>query len=160
MYYLGLDISLRKSGWGLVEKKNNKITYLASGIIVTKAQKIQKGYHSDSEALLELYQNLIAIFEQYQPNYCAIENSYVNLNPLSSLKLAQARAMGILVAAKFGLLPKEYQASSIKKIVTGKGNSDKEAVYRLIKLQLGPLAVESYDESDAIAIAFSYSLEK
>jgi crossover junction endodeoxyribonuclease RuvC len=159
MYYLGLDISLRQTGWGLLEK-TSRITYKASGIIKTKADKQEKGYHSDVLALKFLHDSLIEIFTEYKPQKVAIENSYVNSNPLSSLKLAQARAIGLLTSAQFNLIPKEYQASTIKKIVTGKGNADKEQVHRLLKLQLGPLTVASYDESDALALAFCLSLDK
>ena len=160
MYYLGLDVSLRKTGWGLLEKKTSLITYQASGIIKTKAISQEKGYHSDVTALRLLYDGLLEVLNKYKPDKVAIENSYVNLNPLSSLKLAQARAMALLASSQLNLIPKEYQASSIKKIVTGNGSSDKEQVYRLLQLQLGPLVVSSYDESDALALAFCLALDK
>ena len=87
--------------------------------------KREKGYHSDVIALRLLYDGLLEVLNKYKPDKVAIENSYVNLNPLSSLKLAQARAMALLASSQLNLIPKEYQASSIKKIVTGNGSSDK-----------------------------------
>ena len=95
---------------------------------------------------------------QYCPSHSAIENTYINNNPLSSIKLAQARAAAILACSNHNMIPREYQASTIKKIVSGKGNADKIEVNKMITLQLGNIQTETSDESDAIATAMCDAL--
>jgi crossover junction endodeoxyribonuclease RuvC len=74
------------------------------------------------------------------------------------LKLAQARAAALIACAENNIIPREYQALTIKKIVCGIGNADKEQINKMISLQLGKISVKSHDESDAIAIAMCYAL--
>ena len=157
-FFLGIDSGLRNTGWGIVKKENTKITYIASGVIKTKAQNQQDIYKSDALALNKIYSAINDIIVQYQPNHCAIENTYINNNPLSSIKLAQARAVAILACSNHNMIPKEYQASTIKKVVAGKGNAEKIEVSKMISLQLGNIKTETNDESDAIAIAMCDAL--
>lgn len=157
-FFLGIDSGLRKTGWGLVKKDNFKLVYIASGVLKTKVKPVGDHYRSDAEALSEIYNFIYETIQHYKPHYCSIENTYVNNNAISSLKLAQARAAAIVACANHRILPREYQASTIKKIVTGKGNSDKLQVYKMISLQLGNISVETNDESDAIAVAMCDAL--
>ncbi len=149
-YFLGIDAGLRKTGWAIITKIDNQIKYISSGVIKTTG--------CDAEALLKIFDSISEVIEKHKPHYVAIENTYVNENPLSSLKLAQARSASIIACSKAGLIPSEYQASTIKKVVSGKGNADKSQVERMITLQLGQITKKTYDESDAIAIAFCDAL--
>jgi crossover junction endodeoxyribonuclease RuvC len=149
MVFLGIDPGLRKTGWAIIKKNCDKLQYIASGVIKTI------GTYSP---LLEIFNCIDQVIFQYNPSHAAIENTYVNENPISSLKLAQARGAAIIACAKNRLIPSEYQASTIKKVVAGKGNGNKADVYKMITLQLGYISSETYDESDAIAIAMCDSL--
>lgn len=153
MNILGIDAGLRRTGWGIVKKHNQRLSYVASGVIITKLS-------SDAEALGQIFDEIFSVIGQYQPHCCAIENTYVNKNPLSSLKLAQARAAAIVACAKHNLAPYEYPASTIKKIVAGKGNADKIQVNKMISLQLGAIKPRTHDESDAVAIAMCCALSR
>lgn len=160
MKFLGIDCGLRKTGWAIIQKVNSKLIYIKSGIIRTKIQNENELIKSDALALQTIYDSLIEIITLHQPNHASIENTYVNNNPLSSLKLAQARAAAIIACCTQKIIPYEYQASTIKKVVTGKGNADKIQVNKMICLQLGKINTESNDESDAIAIAMCDALSK
>jgi crossover junction endodeoxyribonuclease RuvC len=151
--FLGIDSGLRKTGWGIVSKENTHIKYIASGVLKTKITEISPEYKSDALALNEIFEYIKDIINKYKPDHCAIENTYVNNNPISSIKLAQARAAAIIACSSSGLIPREYQASTIKKVVSGKGNADKTQVNKMISLQLGNIKTKTSDESDAIAIA-------
>ncbi len=156
--FLGIDSGLRKTGWGIVRKDNKGIKYIASGVLKTKITDKGPEHKSDALALKEIFEYIIDIINQYKPDRCSIENTYVNNNPISSLKLAQARAAAIVACSVSGLIPSEYQASTIKKVVSGKGNADKTQVNKMISLQLGNIKTETSDESDAIAIAMCDAL--
>ena len=153
MVFLGIDPGLRKTGWGIIIRNGNQLKYLASGLI-----KNDKSSDLIALSLLGIFNGISKVISDYKPSYVAIENTYVNNNPLSSLKLAQARAAAIIACAKYGIIPSEYQASTIKKIVSGKGNADKNDIHKMITLQLGYISTESHDETDAIAIAMCNAL--
>ena len=154
MIFLGIDPGLNKTGWGIIQKCSNSLKYINSGVIKTKVDR-----ESIAEPLLEIFNEISNVILQYQPSYAAIENTYVNNNPISSLKLAQARAAAIVACAKNGLIASEYQASTIKKVVSGKGNSNKDEIFKMLTLQLGYIENKKYDdESDAIAVAMCDAL--
>jgi crossover junction endodeoxyribonuclease RuvC len=153
MTFLGIDPGLIKTGWAIVKRNGSQLQYIASGIIKTKSNKQSIAYQ-----LIDIFNGISQIISLHEPSYVAIENTYVNENPSSSLKLTQARAAAIIASANSGLIPSEYQASTIKKIVSGKGNADKQEVYKMITLQLGSIICKTHDESDAIAIAMCDAL--
>lgn len=153
MLFLGIDPGLRKTGWAVIKKNASQLQYIKSGII-----KTSNGRESIAYPLVELFNGILQVISQYNPSYVAIENTYVNENPASSLKLAHARAAAIIASAKNGLIPSEYQASTIKKVVSGNGKADKDQLYNMIALQLGSIKCETHDESDAIAIAICDAL--
>jgi crossover junction endodeoxyribonuclease RuvC len=152
MICLGIDPGLNKTGWAVIKKSNQSLKYLGSGIIKSEANK-----HL-GEQLVAIFNGIIAVIEKYHPSHAAIENTYVNSNASSSLKLAQARAAAIVACGKNGIIPIEYQASTIKKVISGKGNATKPSVYKMITLQLGYISPTTYDESDAVAIAMCHTL--
>lgn len=154
---LGIDSGLRRTGWAILQKNGSKLLYVKSGVI--KTTKNDNG-PSNAVALGEIFHGMSEIILQCKPTSAAIENTYVNENPLSSLKLAQARAAAIVACAHHNLIPIEYQASTIKKAVAGKGNADKAQVYRMITLQLGSIQYDTNDETDAIAIAMCHALHR
>ena len=153
MVFLGVDPGLNSTGWGIIKKNGSRLEYIISGVIKTNCSKTSIAYQ-----LLEIFNDISRVISQYNPSHVAIENTYVNENPSSSLKLAQARAAAIIASAQSGLIPTEYQASTIKKVVTGKGNADKAQVDKMITLQLGSIIYKTHDESDAIAIAMCDAL--
>ena len=120
--FLGIDPGLRKTGWGIVKNQGSSISYVLSGVIQTRS----KG--DMSQKLLHIFQELEGTIKQHNLQSVAIENTYVNVNYDSSLKLAQARAAAILACARCGYGITEYQAKMVKKRLTGSGNADKEQV--------------------------------
>jgi crossover junction endodeoxyribonuclease RuvC len=156
--FLGIDPGLRQTGWGIIAK-NISISYIASGIIKTISDEKISSHRSDPRALGLIYNGIQKIIVDYKVSQCAIENTYVNSNPISSLKLAQARAAAIVACYNNGCMPYEYPASTIKKTITGKGNADKLQVQKMIQIQLGYVGGTQMDETDAIAIAMCHALQ-
>ncbi len=89
---LGIDPALRKTGWAIIEKNNNSLNFIASGTIKTNDKE------SMAERLSDLHYQLAEIIEEYWPEEVAIEETFVNNNSLSSLKLGQARGAIIVIA--------------------------------------------------------------
>jgi crossover junction endodeoxyribonuclease RuvC len=86
-----------------------------------------------------------------------VEETFVNENPRSTLKLGQARGMALLAPAMKGLLVAEYTPNLIKKSVVGAGHAEKHQVQAMINFLLPRAKFESADEADALAIAICHA---
>ena len=75
-----------------------------------------------------LYRGLAEVIDGHLPGEAAVEETVVNRNPLSSLKLGHARGVVLLAPAHAGLAVHEYAAKQVKRAVTGTGNAAKEQV--------------------------------
>ena len=71
--------------------------------------------------LVQIYDGLLEVIEQYQPDEAAVEETFVNKNPVSTLKLGQARGIALLVPARLGIPVAEYLPNLVKKTVVGSG---------------------------------------
>lgn len=148
---LGVDPALTRTGWGVVEVKNgNHVSFVATGVITTDSKMPL------NLRLKSLSGELGKVAKSYTLDEVAIEETFVNKNPLSSLKLGHARGAIIITLANLDLPIFEYSATAIKKSITGMGRADKDQVERMVKLLL-PKAVMKYsDEADALATALCH----
>lgn len=150
MRVLGVDPGLLKTGWGVVEINNNNLVYIASGTIFTNAKlPIQ-------ERLKNIFVNLNDIIEIYKPDSFSIEETFINNNAVSSLKLGHARGAAVLSAGMNDLKVYEYLPNAIKKAVTGIGKANKDQIVMMIKCLLPLSSTKTEDEADALAIAICH----
>jgi crossover junction endodeoxyribonuclease RuvC len=152
---LGLDPGLRRLGWGIVDCEGARLHWRAHGVICPPTDDPL------SERLLCLFQNLVQIVTAYEPDEAAIEETFVNMNPSSTLKLGHARAAAMLAPATLGITVAEYAALDIKKSVVGAGRADKEQILFMVK-RLLPKAdsIENglgFDSADALAVAITHA---
>jgi crossover junction endodeoxyribonuclease RuvC len=109
------------------------------------------------ERLVELFRQLNAVLERYRPEAAAVEETFVNKNPASTLKLGVARGVVLLAPAERGLPVFEYSANLIKKSVVGVGHADKQQVEMMVRRLLPGAALESPDAADALAVAICHA---
>ena len=95
--------------------------------------------------------------EQYRPWSAAVEETFVNRNPKSTLALGQARGVVMLAPALAGLEVSEYAANLIKKSVVGSGHADKRQVAAMVHRLLPGCLTESSDAADALAVAICHA---
>jgi crossover junction endodeoxyribonuclease RuvC len=148
---LGIDPALGTCGWGIVKFHNNSLTYIASGTVTTNNKK------PIAERLLELHETIEQVIKDYQPDSVAIEETFVNKNPISSLKLGHARGAIMLSCVLSGLPIYEYAATLIKKTVVGAGRADKQQVVAMLKYLLPNSNITAFDEADAVAAAICHT---
>jgi len=148
---LGIDPGLRRTGWGLIESDGNRLIHVACGSVETK-DKAPLG-----ERLVVIHDGLIAIIEQHRPDEAAVEQTFVNTNGQSTLKLGQARGVAMLVPARLGLSVAEYAPNVVKKTVVGAGHGDKAQIRMMIGVLLPKAAPQSDDAADALAIAVCHA---
>jgi len=148
---LGIDPGLQKTGWGVIAQNGNALRFVASGLIKTDS-KIDLG-----ERLTILHKELCAVIESHKPQSAAIEETFVNRNPASALKLGQARGVLMAVPGLYGLPVAEYSANKIKKSIVGAGHAAKEQMSAMIKTLLPACGQISADEADALAVAITHA---
>lgn len=148
---LGLDPGLRNTGWGMIDVCNNRLSYVAHGVAKS---------NSGSELaprLSQLYEALLKIIETYCPHEAAVEETFVNKNPTSTLKLGMARGIVLLAPAQAGLMVGEYAANRVKKSVVGVGHADKNQVALMVQRLLPGSGSVATDAADALAVAICHA---
>lgn len=151
MRILGLDPGLRHTGWGLIEKEGSKVTFVAAGVISAQTDLTL------AERLAEIHTAITQVILDFHPDEAAIEETFVNKNPTSTLKLGQARGAIILAPAEHQISVAEYTPNQIKKMVVGIGHADKNQVDMMVRRMLPTLPEHiPPDASDALAVALCH----
>jgi crossover junction endodeoxyribonuclease RuvC len=153
---LGIDPGLRITGFGVIEKEGEKISYVASGTI--KTAKGKAGDREELPARLKIIlDGLFEVIDTYQPEQVAVEKVFVNVNPQSTLLLGQARGAAISAAVIRDLVVAEYTALQVKQAVVGNGHAKKEQVQEMVKRLLNLPATPGTDSADALACAICHA---
>ena len=148
---LGIDPGLRRTGWGVIETVGNRLRHVGHGVIGTDAEA------SVPERLCSLHEGLSEIVARYAPDEAAVEETFLNRNPESTLKLGLARGVALLAPAQAGLPVHEYAANRIKKALVGAGHADKEQVALMVRHLLPGVGDASADATDALAAAICHA---
>lgn len=148
---LGLDPGLRRTGWGVVACEGSRLSHVAHGVIAPDHDA------PFSERLLCLFEAVAGIVRDFAPDEAAIEETFVNVNAASTLKLGHARAAAMLAPARARLTVGEYAPTVIKKAVVGTGGADKDQVQFMIRRILPSAGVTAADAADALAVAIAHA---
>ena len=151
MLILGLDPGLGTTGWGLIHSEGNRLRHIANGQIKTDAKQALPA------RLVVIDSAIAALIAEHQPGGVAVEEIFVNDNPQSTLKLAHARGVVLLCAARSGLVVGEYAPRLVKKAVTGVGNAGKDQVRAMVERLLPGVKISGPDASDALAVAITHA---
>ena len=148
---IGIDPGLRNVGWGVIAVAGSRLTYVACGSIKTRADL------SLAERLAHIHRGLTALIEAERPDEAAVEETFVNRDPQSALKLGQARGIALAAPALLGLPVAEYAANVVKKTIVGVGHAEKEQVAMMVKMLLPACQIGSPDAADALAVAITHA---
>lgn len=148
---LGLDPGLRHTGWGLVVQNGSHLGFVAAGRI-NPGPDLPMAFR-----LRELADGLAKVILLYKPHEAALEETFVNKNAASALKLGQARGVVMLAAAQAGLDVVEYAANKVKLAVTGYGHADKGQIQAMIGVLLPGSGKLAADAADALAVAVCHA---
>lgn len=148
---LGIDPGLRHLGWGLIEAEGSRLSFIACGTVQTQSGE------DLAVRLCALHVGLTAIVAGHAPHEAAIEETFVNRDPQSALKLGHARAIGMLVPALAGIAVHEYAANLVKKTVVGTGHADKKQIGAMVRILLPRSDARTADAADALAVAICHA---
>ncbi len=148
---LGLDPGLRITGWGVIAVEGSRLTGLGEGVLTPPPDLPLP------QRLARLHDDLVTLLARWQPAEAAVEETFVNRNPGSALKLGQARGVVLMTPAAAGVPVTEYAATTVKKSLVGKGHAAKEQVQAMVKALLPGVSVQGADAADALAVAICHA---
>ena len=149
MLILGLDPSLSCTGWGVIRVEGSRLTHIANGQLPTDSKAPM------AERLAALQASLALAIAEHRPDRAAAEEVFVNKNPQSTLKLAQARGAVLAACGAAGLAVREHAARKVKQAVVGTGGADKAQVQAMLKVLLPGAQIAGADAADALAVAIA-----
>lgn len=148
---VGFDPGLRKTGWGIIDVEGSRLIHVANGVVKTDNEL------SLAQRLVQLYDGLTQVIADWEPVSAAVEETFVNKNPNSTLKLGQARGISLLVPAMAGLPVAEYSPNHIKKSVVGSGHAGKAQVKAMLGILLPGIVINGEDAGDALSVAICHA---
>jgi crossover junction endodeoxyribonuclease RuvC len=155
MRILGVDPGLQVTGYAVLETTPNGPDVCEAGVI----RSSEKQAPSDmAQRVRAVYDGIGEVIEQFRPSVVAVEQLYAHYeHPRTAILMAHARGVIFLAAAQHGLPVISYNATRIKKTITGSGRASKEQVQRTVQRELN-LATppEPPDVADAIAVALCH----
>jgi len=148
---LGVDPGLSATGWGVIECAGSRLHFRACGAI---AAPVELGL---ARRLAFIHRELADIIAEHAPDEGAVEETFVNRDPRSALKLGQARGVALASLALAGLQVAEYAANLVKKTVVGVGHAEKTQVAMMVKMLLPTADAKTADAADALAVAICHA---
>jgi len=150
---LGIDPSLRGTGYGIIRWSNRRAELLAQGTIKSAA-----GWER-SRCLLNIHQTLRGVLREQRATVCIVEGLFYAQNLQTALIMGEARGASLVAAAEAGLAIYEIATRKVKQAIVGYGAAQKSAVARMVQRMLNLPEPPSPDAADALALALTYAQE-
>lgn len=151
MVVLGIDTSLRSTGYGVLAVERSRMRCLASGNIPNKASLPL------TSCLRAIHAKVEELIAEHRPDVMAIESVIYGKNAGTMLVLGEARGAVLTAAADAGLPVYEYEPRRMKKAICGNGLAEKEQIQRMVKTLLGLPEPPQNDAADALGLAICHA---
>jgi crossover junction endodeoxyribonuclease RuvC len=152
---LGIDPGLQITGYAVIEPSGPGPVVCEAGVVRSSPNRATTDM---APRLCSLYDGLVEVLDQFKPAVVAVEQLYAHYDhPRTAILMAHARGVVFLAAGQRGLPVVSYNATSIKKTITGNGRAGKEQVQRTIQRELNLAQLpEPPDVADALAAALCH----
>ena len=152
MVLVGIDPGTATTGYGVIEKRGDRVSFLACGIIATSPDE-------DAPARLKMiYDQFNALLDQYEPAAVATERLFFTNNVTTGIPVGRALGVILLAVAQRGLPWTEYTPTQVKSAIVGTGRADKKQIQFMVTRLLGLTEVPKPDDAaDALAIAICHA---
>lgn len=151
MIILGVDTSLRSTGFGVLETQGSRLIARDYGCIRNQAKLPL------SECLKKIYLKIAELIETHHPDAVAAEEVIYAKNASTMLILGEARG-AVITAATLAEVPVyEYEPRRMKRAVCGNGMAEKEQVQRMVKTLLNLPETPQNDAADALGLAIAHA---
>lgn len=151
---LGVDPSLRSTGYGVIRAVKTDSSLLRSGTIRCSSA------WSGSRCLVQIASTLRDAIHAHQPEVCVVEGLFYAQNLKTALIMGQARGVIMMTAAEAGLDIVEIAPRKVKQAIVGYGAARKYAVAKMVQRLMGLETDLAGDEADALALALTYVYER
>lgn len=151
MLILGIDPSLRGTGWGIISAQGNRLAGIAWGEVPNPASR------PVTACLLEIHRGISEAIATYSPQAAAVEALIYAKNARTALVMGQARGAALVAVASAGLEISEYAPTRVKQGVVGTGGAAKGQVGFMVRALLGLKETPPPDAADALAVAITHA---
>jgi crossover junction endodeoxyribonuclease RuvC len=148
---LGIDPSLRSTGYGLIQLAGSRPSCVTFGVIKNAATL------SSSACLVAIHEKISDLIAEHRPEAVAVEGVIYLQNYQTAITLGAARGAALLACAQAGLAIHEYAPRRVKAAATGKGGAHKTQVSFMMRALLGLTENPPPDAADALAVALTHS---
>ena len=152
---LGVDPGLQVTGYAVLEVAARGPVVCEAGIVRSTEGRQPADM---AQRLLAVYNGISEVMDQFRPTMVAVEQLYAHYeHPRTAILMAHARGVIFLAAAQHRLPVVSYNATRIKKTITGNGHASKDQVQRTVQRELGLAKLpEPPDVADALAAALCH----
>jgi crossover junction endodeoxyribonuclease RuvC len=152
---LGVDPGLQTTGYAVLEVRPQAPYVCEAGVVRSAEGRVKIDM---APRLQALYNGIVEVVEQYRPGVVVVEQLYAHYkHPRTAILMGHARGVILLAAGLRDVPVLSYNATRIKKTITGNGHASKEQMQRTIQRELGLTALpEPADVADALAAALCY----
>lgn len=147
---IGIDPGFDRLGFAVIVVERGRARAIDFGVITTDKKD------DFGQRLLQLEKDLICLLKEHKPDLLSLEKLYTTVNQKTAMKVAEARGIVTLTAARHKLPTVEFTPNQVKSAITGNGAADKKAVQKMVARLLNlPRVPEPDDAADALAIALT-----
>ena len=151
MTILGIDTSLRSTGYGVLDVQGSRLSMVDCGNI-RNAPKLPL-----TACLRAIHAKVSELIAEHAPDVMAIESVIYGKNAGTMLVLGEARGAVLTAAADADLPVYEYEPRRMKKAVSGNGLAEKEQIQRMVKTLLALQELPQNDAADALGLAICHA---
>lgn len=151
MTILGIDTSLRSTGFGVITAEGSRLAAVDYGT-VKNAKTLAL-----SLCLKNISEKISSVIDSYAPDVMAVEKVIYGKNANTMLVLGEARGVIIAAAALRGIPVFEYEPRKMKRSVCGNAMAEKEQIQRMVKTLLSLPEIPQNDAADALGLAICHT---
>lgn len=152
---LGIDPSLRSTGYGVIRTGKTGPCVLEYGVISPVRSK-----YSRSSCLAHIVRRLRAVLGHHRPKVCVVEGLFYGPNPKTAQVIGEARGAVLATVAEAGVDIYEIAPRKVKLAIVGHGTAQKLAVAKMVQRMLNLPQAPEPDAADALALALAYAQER
>jgi crossover junction endodeoxyribonuclease RuvC len=150
---LGIDPSLRGTGYGIIQVANPHPRTLTHGTISCPRT------WERSRCLAKISETLRAEILKFRPIACVVEGIFYAQNLQTAMIMGEARGAALAAVAERGIEIYEIAPRKVKQAVVGYGAAQKSAVAKMVQRLLNLPAPPEPDAADALALALAHARE-
>lgn len=152
MILVGIDPGTATTGYGVIEKRGDRVSFLACGVLTTPPE------WTAPRRIKSVYDQFNSLLDRYQPEGVATERLFFTNNITTGIPVSRVLGVILLAIEQRGLPWEEYTPTQVKSAVVGTGRAEKKQMQFMVTRLLGLSEVPQPDDAaDALAVAICHA---